>query len=113
MKKILYSNFELIEDVISDLKFNFSEDKVERLNKVSDVWVEVVGKKFSQFTKVLEISADNKLIVVCADSFVANELYLNRYNLLQDMCKKLANQGIEIEIVDINFNYRRWNKKDV
>ena len=113
MKKILYSNFELIENVIGDLKFNFSIDEVERLNQISDAWIEIVGNKFSQYTKVLEISADNKLNVACADSFIANELYLNKQNLLQNMCKKLKNQGIEIEIVDINFNYRRWNKKDV
>ena len=108
MKKLLYSNFELIEDVISDLKFNYREDEVERLNKVADIWVDVVGNKISQFSKVLEISADNKVTIVCSDSFVANELYLEKENLLKSMCKKIEEQGIKIEIVDLNINYRRW-----
>lgn len=108
MKRLNYSNFELIEDIIGDLNFDYSEDKVEILNKLEKIWVEIVGYKISQFSKVLEISADNKLVIVCSDSFVANELYLKKDNLLETMCKKIVEQGIKIEIVDLNINYRRW-----
>lgn len=108
MKRLNYSNFELIEDVISELKFNFSENEAERLNKLADIWVEVVGNKFSQFTKVLEVSADNKLTIICSDSFVANEIYLKKDDFLGFVREKIVEQGIEIEIVDLNINYRRW-----
>lgn len=108
MKRLNYSNFELIEDVISELKFNYSESEAEKLNKIADVWVEVVGNKFSQFTKVLEVSADNNLTIVCSDSFVANELYLKKENILKLLREKCVEQGIEINIVDLNINYRRW-----
>lgn len=108
MKKILYSNFETLEDIIGNLSFDYSQDKVETLNRLSEIWVEVVGNKCSQFSKVLEVSADNILTIVCSDSFVANELYLGKEKLLQNMCKKIVEQGIKIEIVDLNINYRRW-----
>ena len=108
MKKLNYSNFELLEDIIGSLSFDYSQDRVEILNKLSEIWVDIVGYKCSQKSKVLEVSDDNILTVVCADSFVANELYLRKDNLLKSMCKKIAEQGIKLEVADLNINYRRW-----
>ena len=108
MAKLNYSNFELIEDVIGSLKFNFSESEAERLKKVEDIWFQIVGEKYLKYTKVLELTADNNLTVVCSDSFVANELYLNKNKLLNSMRKKIVEMGIKIDIVDLNINYRRW-----
>ena len=56
MKKLNYSNFELLEDIIGELSFDYSQDKVEVLNRLSDIWVDIVGYKCSQFSKVLEVS---------------------------------------------------------
>ena len=56
----------------------------------------------------MEVSADNNLTIVCSDSFVANELYLNKSNILNTLREKFVEQGIEKDIVDLNINYRRW-----
>ena len=108
MAKLNYSNFELLQDIIGDLKFNFSENEAERLKKLEDIFLEVVGEKYSKFAKVSDISDDNNLTIICSDSFVANELYLNKSNILSAMREKITEHGIEIEIVDLNINYRRW-----
>lgn len=110
MKRINNSNFELLQDVIKELEFNYVEKDVQNLEKLMLYWVEVVGNKISQFSKVLEISADNILTIVCSDSFVANELYLEKNNLLKKLNEKAQNLGIKIE--DIRFNYKKWKEQN-
>lgn len=110
MKRINNSNFELLQDVIKELEFNYVEEDVQNLEKLMHYWVEVVGNKISQFSKVLEISADNVLTIVCADSFAANELYLEKDNLLKKLNEKTQNLGIKIK--DIRFNYKKWKEQN-
>ena len=57
----------------------------------------------------MEFSADNILTVVCSDSFVANELYLEKNKLTKLMNEKTKNLGIEIK--DIRFNYKKWKEQ--
>ena len=110
MKRINNSNFELLQDVIKELEFNYVEDKFQNIEKITNYWVEVVGSKISKFSKVLEYSTDNVLTIVCADSFVANELYLEKDKLLKIMNSRTENLGIKIE--DIKFNYKKWKEQN-
>lgn len=110
MKRINNSNFELLQDVIKELEFNYVEDKFQSLEKLTSYWVETVGSKISKFSKVLEFSTDNVLTIVCADSFVANELYLEKDKLIKIMSGKAKNLGIKIE--DIRFNYKKWKEQN-
>ena len=110
MGKINYSNFETLDEIIKNINFNYKEEAVQKLENLSNCWVEVVGKKISKFSKVLDISDDNKLTIVCADSFVANELYLEKVKLLAMMKEKAHNLGINI--IDMNFNYKKWKDEN-
>jgi hypothetical protein len=53
MGKINYSNFETLDEIIKNINFNYKEEAVQKEEKLSDCWVEVVGKKISKFSKVL------------------------------------------------------------
>ena len=110
MKRINNSNFELLQDVIKELEFNYVEDKFQNTEKIAGYWIETVGSKISKFSKVLELSDDNMLTVACADSFVANELYLEKAKLLKIMNDKAENLGIKIK--DIKFNYKKWKEQN-
>ncbi len=101
--------FESLQNVIKDLQFNYDENKIQKEEALSEYWKETVGNKISQFSKVYEISADNILTVVCSDSFVANELYLEKDKLIRLMKEKSENLGIKIE--DIRFNYKKWKEQ--
>lgn len=101
--------FESLQSVIKDLQFNYDESKFEVGEKLAGYWIETVGNKISQFSKVLEFSADNILTIVCSDSFVANELYLEKDKLTKLMNEKTKNLGIEIK--DIRFNYKKWKEQ--
>lgn len=101
--------FESLQNVIKDLNFNYDETKVEKEEKLAEYWKETVGNKISQFSKFYEFSADNVLTIVCSDSFVANELYLEKDKLTRIMKEKSENLGIKIK--DIKFNYKKWKEQ--
>ena len=109
MKKIHNSNFELLEDIIKTIDFNYNPNKHQSIEEINIFWTEIVGNKISRFSKVYGISADNKLTIICSDSFIANELYLNKDKLIKYMNKKLEEMGTKIE--DIKFDYKKWKEE--
>ena len=110
MKKINNSDFEILKDVIESIDFSYNPDVCEKLEKIKEYWIETIGKKISKLAKVYDFSSDNKLTVSCADSFVANELYLEKEQILKLMNKNAEETGIKIE--DIKFDYKKWKEKN-
>lgn len=108
MKRINNSNFELLEDIIKTIDFNYHPDKNEKLNNIGCLWNEIVGNKISKLSKVYELSTDNKLTIICSDSIVANELLFNKNKLIDYMNKKLEKLGTTIK--DIRFDYKKWKE---
>ena len=109
MKKIKNSDFELLQDVIKSIDFNYNPQECQNLELIQDFWVETVGKKIINYAKVYNFLSDNTLTIVCSDSFVSNELYLEKDKLLKNMNKKAQKMGIKIE--DIKFDYKKWKEK--
>lgn len=107
-KKIHNSNFELIENIIKDMKFNYEESVQDKKQQLFNSWEEIIGKKISKFSKLFEISADNVITVQCADSFVANELYFEKDKIFNLVNKKAQELGIKLE--DIKFDYKKWKE---
>ncbi len=109
MKRINNSNFELLEDIIKTIDFNYNPDSQNVVNELNALWREVVGNKISKYSKVYEISSDNNLTIICADSYISNELLFNKNKLIDFMNKKTKKLGIKIE--DIRFDYKKWKEK--
>lgn len=107
-KKIHNSNFELIENIIKDMNFNYEESVQDKKQQLFNSWEEIIGNKISKFSKLFEISADNVVTVQCADSFVANELYFEKDKIFNLVNKKAQELGIKIE--DIKFDYKKWKE---
>ena len=108
MKKINNSNFETIQEIISGLNFNYEANSALKKEEFLSSWKEIVGEKISKFSKLLDISDDNIATVVCADSFVANELFYEKDKIIAIMREKAENLGIEIK--DVVFNYKKWKE---
>ncbi len=110
MKKINYSNFEMLEDVIKAMDFNYSDESAKTKEILSECWEKTIGEKISKLSKVYDYSTDNMLTVICSDSFVANELYFKKDTIVSIMNKKIEETGIEIK--DIKFDYKKWKEKN-
>ncbi len=108
MKKLSNSKFALLQDIFKELNINYDEAGADNFDKLSQYWEETVGEKISKFSKVLELTSNNVLIIVCSDYYAANELYYVKTKLLENMNEKVRNLGIEIK--DIKFDYKKWEK---
>ncbi len=110
MKKLPNSNFALLQDIFKELNIEYNEKAVDNSEKLSEYWGETVGEKISKFSKVLKLTSDNTLIIVCSDSYAANELYYVKAKLIEEMNEKVKNLGIEIQ--DIKFDYKKWKEQE-
>ena len=110
MKKINYSNFEMLEDVIKAMDFKYSYESAKTKEILSDCWEKTIGKKIAKLSIVYDFSSENMLTVICSDSFVANELYFKKDKIVSIMNKKIEETGIEIK--DIKFDYKKWKEKN-
>lgn len=110
MKKLNNSNFELIEDIIKTIDLKYDGTLQKNIECLEEFWEEIVGEKISKISRVYDILKDNSVVVVCSDSFIANELYLEKDKLLNDMNYKTEKLGIKIK--DIKFDYKKWKEKN-
>ena len=101
MSKLNNSYFQSIQDILStmEIKKNISDVDEETLK---ENWKQCVGEKISGVSEPSNLSQDGVLTIVCANSLVANELYLERNNLLQIIREKFENLGIEIKVLKID-----------
>ncbi len=109
MTRINNSNFELIEDIIKTIDFNYNQNEQKRMEDINIIWKETVGNKVSEYSKVYGFSADDILTIICADSFISNELLFNKEKLIGIMNKKMQKMGIKIK--DIRFDYKKWEER--
>ena len=98
-----------MKDIIKTIDFNYNPDSQNVVNELNALWREVVGNKISKYSKVYEISSDNNLTIICADSYISNELLFNKNKLIDFMNEKTKKLGIKIE--DIRFDYKKWKEK--
>ena len=110
MKKLNNSNFELIEDILKTIEFKYDSSKQKDIDCLEEFWEEIVGRQLSKASRVYGISKDRTVTIVCADSFIANELYLEKDKILNKMEEKAVNLGIKIE--DIKFDYKKWKENN-
>ncbi len=110
MKKLNNSNFELIEDIIKTIDFKYDDKHQKKIDCLEEFWVDIAGVKLSQISRVYDVLKDDIIVVICKDSFIANELYLKKDKLLKEMKEKSKELGINIK--DMKFNYKKWKDRN-
>lgn len=106
MKKIKYSDFESIKDIIQQFDFKYDSSKENNKESFFNEWENIVGQKIASVSRPIELSEKNFLKISCANSFVANELFMQKQNLLK-LIKEKA-QELKIEVKDLIFDYKNW-----
>lgn len=108
MKKLNNSNFELIQNIINEIEFNYDSDNTKQKEEFFNSWEEIIGKNISKMSKLSEISSRGILTISCADSFVANELYFEKEKIFSLLNEKAEKLGIYIK--DVKFDYKKWKE---
>lgn len=108
-KKIKYSDFVSIEEVMSSLDFKHDSDEQAKKEKFFEDWENIVGEKLAKVSKPLDITEKNVLIISCMNSFVASEMFMLKNDILTIMEEDLKKLNLKVE--DIYFDYKKWKKQ--
>ena len=110
MKRLCNSNFELIQNIIKEVDFSEKLKIGMKVECIDKIWKEITNDMLSKVSYVLSMSKDEKIKVVCCDSYVANEFYLEKDKILSKLREKTEKMGIKIK--DIIFDYKKWKDKN-
>lgn len=108
MKKIRYSEFESIQEVMNQFSFKYDESVESQKQQFFDEWKDIVGEKIALVSKPQELTQNNVLIISCANSFIANELFLEKNSLLELI--KERTKEYSFSITGLKFDYKNWKK---
>ena len=88
---------ELLPEFLKSLDYS----KVEKNTSIQTEWQRVVPKEFIDKTKTLNKTDDGTLFVACENSFVTNELFMQKQDIL-------ANLDESFGIKNIVFSHKAW-----
>lgn len=106
-KKVLYTDFEGIESIIDTMLSSTELKKAVTRNNLYKFWEKIVGKKFSEKSKPYSMMGGGVLIVSCANSMVAQELMLQKPQILEKFKPYL--KSLHMNVKDIKFDPKKWS----
>lgn len=105
-KKVLYTNFEGIDDILSKMLDDKEFKKGLTRSNLFKFWKKVVGEKFENNSKPYSMSTNSTMIVACKSSIVAQELMLRKTKILKDLAPYL--KSLKLTVKDLRFDAKRW-----
>jgi len=106
VKKILYSDFEDAASIIEKMMTSKDLKKAVTRNNLYKFWEKIVGKKFSEKSKPYSLMGGGVLIVACANSSVAQELMLQKPQILEKFQPYL--KSLHMNVKDLKFDPKKW-----
>ncbi len=105
-KKVLYTNFEGIDETISKMLDNKDFKKAITKSNLFKFWKKVVGEKFSQNSKPYSMTTNSVMVIACKNSAAAQELTLRKTKILKEFEPYL--KSLKMTVKDLRFDVKRW-----
>lgn len=106
MKKILYTKFQNIEDIIADLAKHAAIRKALTRANLCKFWKKVAGEKFAQQSKPYSMIKGSIMVIACKTPTVAQELMLRKTQLLVKF--KPYVESLDMKLTDLKFDAKKW-----
>ena len=106
MKKILYTKFQNIDDLISEMSKNKEISRAITRNNLYKFWNKVVGEKFSKNSKPYSMLKGSIMVIACKSSIVAQELMMQKLNILEKI--QPYTKSLKIDVKDLKFDVKKW-----
>lgn len=110
MKKILYTDFEDTASIVDSMLFSPELKKAVTRSNLYKFWGKVVGKKFAEKSKPYSMMGGGVLIVACANSAIAQELMLQKPQIIEKFKPYL--KSLHLSLKDIKFDPKKWVELD-
>lgn len=108
MKKILYTKFQYIDELIAQLGEQKEFKRAIRRSNLYKFWAKVVGEKFAKYSKPYSMLKGNIMIIACKTPTVAQELLLRKTQLLNKL--KPYTESLKMNVTDLKFDSKRWSE---
>ena len=109
-KKVLYTNFEGIDETISKMLEDKDFKKAITKTNLFKFWKNVVGEKFKTNSKPYSMTANSVMVIACKNSAVAQELMLRKTKILKDFEPYL--KSLKMNVKDLRFDVKRWVEEE-
>lgn len=107
-KKSIYTNFEDTESIIAGMLSSKELKRAVTRNNLYKFWGKIVGKKFSEKSKPYSMVGGGVMIIACANSAVAQELMLQKTQILEKFKPYL--KSLHMSVKDIKFDPKKWSE---
>ena len=108
MKKIKYSKFKNIDEIIEDMSQKPELQRAIKRNNLYKFWKKVAGEKFEKNSKPYSMLKKTTLVVACKTPAVAQELLLRKAKILEDI--KPYAKSLKLDVKDIIFDTKKWSE---
>jgi len=106
MKKILYTKFQYMDEIIADLLKNAQIKRAITRANLCKFWSKVAGEKFAQYSKPYSMVRGSIMVIACKTPTVAQELLLRKTQLLVKF--KPYVESLKMQLTDLRFDSKKW-----
>lgn len=106
MKKILYTDFISTEEIVAGLLENKEFKRAINRSNLYSFWKKIVPAKYKEKSRPWGMAGAGLMIVACENSIVAQELTMNKLQLLTKL--QPYTKSLKINVKDLKFDVKRW-----
>lgn len=110
MKKILYTKFKNIDDIIAEMAQHAVIRKALTRTNLCKFWAKVAGEKFAQNSKPYSMLKGSVMVIACKTPIVAQELLLRKTQLLVKF--KPYVESLDMKLSDLKFDAKKWTEPE-
>ena len=107
MSKVLYTDFEGVEDIIGSMMDNPQLRKAITRTNLYKFWEGILPEKFKGKSKPYSMLPGGIMTIACQNPVVAQELSLQKILLLKKF--EPYAKSLKIRVVDMKFSPKYWN----
>lgn len=108
MKKILYTNFQNIDEIIEKMMKDSAIRKALTRSNLYKFWTKVAGEKFAKNSRPYSMLKGSIMVIACETPIVAQELMLRKNQLLVKF--KPYVESLHMRLTDLRFDPKKWQE---
>ena len=106
MSKVLYTDFEGVDDIIGSMMDNPQLKKAITRTNMYKFWDSILPEKFRGKSKPYGMLPGGIMTVACQNPIVAQELSLHKIMLIKKF--EPYAKSLKMRVIDLRFNPKKW-----
>ena len=106
MKKVLYTDFEGVDDVIGSMMDNPQLKKAVTRTNLYSFWDKILPQKFKNKSRPYSMIQGGVMVIACENPVVAQELSLYKVILLKKFEPYI--KSLKMRVQDFKFDPKKW-----